>query len=194
MAFSILKSTPAQKKYTTVGCGGCDKYELCLYVHNNENEHNLLTVLFASQKKLLSGVQRLVSFTLPSISSILPMNISTFVCHDANFSEKKELRVQFRSTICHTVSLASNSWKLAEFFWSSQFLLLRKEESRNYFSHSGRSGVFWRLPLNHLPPRPLDFYALQEKASANTKYLIDYIDHQKMPCQYTKESVNNRTA
>ena len=23
-----LKSTPAQKKYTIVGCGGCDKYEL----------------------------------------------------------------------------------------------------------------------------------------------------------------------
>ena len=30
LAFSILKSTPAQKKYTTVGCGGCDKYELCI--------------------------------------------------------------------------------------------------------------------------------------------------------------------
>ena len=28
LAFSILKSTPPQKKYTTVGCGGCDKYEL----------------------------------------------------------------------------------------------------------------------------------------------------------------------
>ena len=28
MAFSIIKSTPPQKKYTTVGCGGCDKYEL----------------------------------------------------------------------------------------------------------------------------------------------------------------------
>ena len=122
------------------------------------------------------------------------MNISAFVRHDANFSEKKELRVQFRSTICHTVSLASNSWKLAEFFWSSQFLLLRKEESRNYFSHSGRSGVFWRLPLNHLPPRPLDFYALQEKASADTKYLMIHIDHhQKMPWQYTEESVNKWT-
>ena len=28
-AFSMLKSTPARKKYTTAGCGGCDKYELC---------------------------------------------------------------------------------------------------------------------------------------------------------------------
>ena len=27
-AFIILKSTPAEKKYTTAGCGGCDKYEL----------------------------------------------------------------------------------------------------------------------------------------------------------------------
>ena len=27
-AFSMLKSTPARKKYTTAGCGGCDKYEL----------------------------------------------------------------------------------------------------------------------------------------------------------------------
>ena len=25
----MLKSTPARKKYTTAGCGGCDKYELC---------------------------------------------------------------------------------------------------------------------------------------------------------------------
>ena len=29
-AFPMLKSTPARKKYTTAGCGGCDKYELCL--------------------------------------------------------------------------------------------------------------------------------------------------------------------
>ena len=29
-AFSMLKSTPARKKYTTAGCGGCDKYELCI--------------------------------------------------------------------------------------------------------------------------------------------------------------------
>ena len=29
-AFSMLKSTPARKKYTTAGCGGCDKYELWL--------------------------------------------------------------------------------------------------------------------------------------------------------------------
>ena len=35
MAFSILKSTPAQKKYTTVGCGGCDKYELCFCIIEN---------------------------------------------------------------------------------------------------------------------------------------------------------------
>ena len=27
-ALSMLKSTPARKKYTTAGCGGCDKYEL----------------------------------------------------------------------------------------------------------------------------------------------------------------------
>ena len=33
LAFSILKSTPPQKKYTTVGCGGCDKYELCPHPH-----------------------------------------------------------------------------------------------------------------------------------------------------------------
>ena len=28
-AFSMLKLTPARKKYTTAGSGGCDKYELC---------------------------------------------------------------------------------------------------------------------------------------------------------------------
>ena len=28
-AFAMLKSTPARKKYTTAGCGSCDKYELC---------------------------------------------------------------------------------------------------------------------------------------------------------------------
>ena len=27
--FSVLESTPAQKKYTIAGCGGCDKYEVC---------------------------------------------------------------------------------------------------------------------------------------------------------------------
>ena len=26
----MLKSTLARKKYTTAGCGGCDKYELCV--------------------------------------------------------------------------------------------------------------------------------------------------------------------
>ena len=31
-AFSMLKSTPARKKYTTAGCGGCDKYELWSYL------------------------------------------------------------------------------------------------------------------------------------------------------------------
>ena len=36
----MLKSTPARKKYTTAGCGGCDKYELCDYdKHFAEDKH-----------------------------------------------------------------------------------------------------------------------------------------------------------
>ena len=89
-----------------------------LYVHNNENEHNLLTVLFVSQKKVAIWSSEISKF-YPSLHLQLPMNISAFACHDANFSEKKSYEFSSESTLCHIVSLASNSWKLAEFLVKS---------------------------------------------------------------------------
>ena len=38
----MLKSTPAQKKYTTAGFGGCDQYELCKWVFQSIRECSIV--------------------------------------------------------------------------------------------------------------------------------------------------------
>ena len=38
----MLKSTSGRKKYTTAGCGGCDKYELCPELWTCDNVYSYL--------------------------------------------------------------------------------------------------------------------------------------------------------
>ena len=122
-----------------------------------------------------------ISKFYPFLHLPLPMNIPGFVCHDANFSEKRSY--EFSSDPQYVTQFLwhlTGNWKLAEFLVKSIFSPPKGGKVGTIFSHSGRSGVFWRLPLNHLPPRPLDFYALQENASSQYKIFTSIII-KKMP-------------
>ena len=74
-AFSMLKGTPAQKKYTTDGCGGCDEYELCITIHIYKNQPSFITLCWCIKLELFFCYQRF----LPAQSLLTILQLFCFL-------------------------------------------------------------------------------------------------------------------
>ena len=147
-AFSMLKGTPAQKKYTTDGCGGCDEYELCITIHIYKNQPSFITLCWCIKLELLFWYQRFLPtwslLTILQLFCFLPkilQNIRSSVwvvvvgllykfhkCHRVNPSSEQRadnitLRERERKSgteISFTSMIAFWFWTVSEFFswWS----------------------------------------------------------------------------
>ena len=157
-AFSCEKEVSRSKS--------CKMSVSSLHVRYNEYEHNLLAVLFVSQEKLLSG-----ALPLPP-SSIAHECISAFVCHDANFSEKRSY--EFSSDSQYVTQflwhLTRGNWQNS---WSSQFLLLQKKESRHHFFPLWLIGRFLAPTAEPPPSTPTWFLRFARKCLRQYKIFDD---------------------
>ena len=74
-AFSMLKCTPARKKYTTDVCGSCDEYEICKTIHIYKNQTSFITLCWCIKLELFFWYQRF----LPTWSLLTILQLFCFL-------------------------------------------------------------------------------------------------------------------
>ena len=118
LAFSILKSTPAQKKYTTVGCGGCDKYELWFQVKS------MILLLWISVRIMYTKVtilQNVPNNCFNSFGSCSGVRLLIFKC-----------QIYFISIYCFCISLTQFATNIIKFPFEVASILNEQTLEENF--------------------------------------------------------------